>query len=210
MAFSAPRQGKKGTVTATSLTITLDTVTVAGNLLIVNFAVGDISAVVSSVADDKSNTFAKAIGPISSVYYQYYAVQVTGGVSQVTITLDRSTGITATVEEFSGGMNTNATVFDKATSNTGSGISSSVSFTPTNNGELIVAAVHFAGATSAWVAGTNYVMGQTFTSQSTEYRLSSNGTETAPMTWTTSQGWVELAGAYIAAPLGGGFLLNLI
>lgn len=180
--------------------------TVQGNLVIVNFGQGDANATVTSVTDDQGNTYAEAAslgGGGGALTNQYYGVQVTGGVTTVTIELSASTGCNAIVDEFSGGASTNVTVFDKASTGSGSSATSSsvTSFTPTADGSLISAFINTDTSVSSFTAGANYTLSQAAGgSKNAQYRLSSSGAETAPASWTTSSVWREVAGAYIVAP----------
>lgn len=186
-----------------SFSITIPAATV-NNVLIVNIKINSAATTVTSVTDNAStpNTYAKAIGPIVSgnTMYQYYGVQVTGGATTVTVNLSASSTARADVDEFSGGQQTNASVFDVATSNTGaSGVSASLAtpLAPANNGELISASLAPSVTVSTFVAGTNYTLGVNQNNLASEYRLSGTTSETAPISWTTSANWILVAGAYI-------------
>lgn len=200
----------QGSISSTSLTITIPAVKV-GYLLVINIKfAANVTGI--SITDNAStpNTYATAIGPISSganFLYQFYGVAVTGGATTVTISWTTSTGARATVEQFSGGMRTNATVFDKAASNTGSAATScSVSLSPTNTKELISASLIPVSGVSAITAGTNYLPGTNNTSLYTMYRQVGSNTESAPISWTTNSNWIEVAAAYIPAPSRGNFM----
>jgi hypothetical protein len=191
-----------------TLAITVPAVRV-GDLVVVTCKFSSaVSAV--SVTDNASvpNTYALAAGPISATnnnMYQFYGVAVTGGATTVTINWTGSSSCRHTVDEFSGGMQTNATVFDKVASNTGTGTSSTVTLAPTNANELICAGIGLNGA-AAVVKGTNYVIATNSTSTSTEYRQVGTASETAPFSWTNSVAWSEIAGAYIPSPTTGNFM----
>lgn len=202
MAFSFVQTKQGATGGATSLVITLDSAATQGNLLVINVKLGGVGAINPTVTDNAGtpNTYALAVGPIDSSpdfrCYQLYGVQVTGGATQITISWTNSAAARITVDEYSGGAATNATVFDQSTSNTGSGTSASVaSFSPAATGELIAVGVGFTGA-SGITAGTNYTLATSHANQSAEYRLSSAASETAPMSWTGTLNWAEVVGVY--------------
>lgn len=198
MAFGFVRNTQNAAASVTSLNITVPA-TVIGNLVVVNIKF--VSAVTGvTVTDNAGNTYALAAGPISGTggnVYQFYGVQVTGGATQVQLSWTGTSTVRAGATEFSGGQKSNAAVFDKAASATGTGTSASLSIAPTNEGELVVVGTHLNTGASAVVAGTNYILATTNASLSEEYRLKATTSETAPLSWTTSVGWAEVAGAYI-------------
>lgn len=202
MAFGFLKTQQNAGTTVTTLNITIAAAPVGSlNIVSVKFLNSSVSAI--TVTDNASvpNTYAKAVGPITvtnSTMYQYYGVQATGGATQVTISWTTASTLRATVDQFSGGKQTNATVFDKAASNTGaSGTSGSLTLAPTVAGELIVAAIGWNAAVTAPTAGSNYLITSANTSTNTEYRQVGTTSETAPLSWTTSTAWAEIASAYI-------------
>lgn len=194
-------QTKSANGTGSSQAVTPDAGTTIGNLVVVNVKFGGTSQTCDSVTDSAGNTYAKAVGPIDNGSgnrsYQFYGMQVA---SATTITANFSGAIAnrIVIDEFSGtDAKTNAQVFDKASSGTGNSANAAVtSFSPVRAGELIVAGVAFNSGATSPVAGTNYVLGLNSTSISTEYRLISGTSETAPMSWTGTVVWSECAGAY--------------
>jgi len=186
--------------TATTHNITV-TSTTQGNLLVVSFDIGSATATITSVTDNQGNSYGLSIANVGDTMWQYHGVQVTGGVTTVTVTLGSSTGLTAYIEEFSGGASTNAAVFDKASSGTGTGTSGAVtSQTPADDGSLVAVFITFADTVTGVTAGANYTLTQTVFNAAGEYRLSSSGAETSPITWTTSRAWKEVAGVYKVLP----------
>src|SRR4051794_12877834 len=150
MPFGFVKSTQSAGSSVTTLPITITAVKV-GYLVIVNIK---FTSAVSSVTvtDTAGNTYASAIGPITggaNIMYQFYGVAVTGGSTTVTIGWTTSASIRATVEQFSGGKLTNATVFDKAASNTGTGTAASLTLAPTSAGELISACVGLNSGASA-------------------------------------------------------------
>ena len=82
-----------------SATITLPAASTTGNLVVVTVGYGNETATVSSVVDNKGNTYRRAAGPSDwgvNTYrnYSYYAKNITGGGApiQVTITLSGNSG----------------------------------------------------------------------------------------------------------------------
>lgn len=59
--------------------------------------------------------------------------------------------------------------------------------------------------TSCVTIGTNYLAGTNNTSATTEYRAVGTTSETAPLTWTGSTAWAEVAGAYVPLANTGNF-----
>jgi hypothetical protein len=179
--------------------VTLGAAAGLNNLLVVNIKIATATTSITSVVDSAGNTYVQAAGPVISAAittYQYYAVQTIAGATSVTITFTGGAiNSRNTVDEYSGGIASNAFVFDKSASNTGTGTSSSVTLAPASAGELVAVGVSLNAAT-AITAGTNYTIATNNTSGSTEYDLSATTSETAPLSWTTSGAWIEIAGAY--------------
>lgn len=200
VSFGFIKNTQNAATSVTSLVITIPAAKV-GHLVIVNIKF--VSAVTGvTVTDNAStpNTYALAVGPISGTggnISQFYGVQVTGGATQITISWTGSSTIRAGATEFSGGQKTNAAVFDKAASASGTGTAAAVVIAPTAVGELLMSGAHLNTGASAPVAGANYILATTNTSLTEEYRLSGTTSETAPETWTTSVGWAQAVGAYI-------------
>lgn len=212
MAFGFIKSAQAVASSTTSLNITVTSVKV-GYLVIVNMKFTSAVSGGLSVTDNAStpNTYAMSKGPIvvpSSTInlYQFYGVAVTGGATTITVSWTGTNTLRATADQFSGGKLTNAAVFDKAASNTGTGTSASLTLSPTNGKELISVGVAFNAAVSSLTPGTNYLMGTSSSSTSTEYRTVGTTSETSPMSWTTSTGWAEIAGAYLARSNGGNAL----
>lgn len=111
-----------------------------------------------------------------------------------------------TVSKFSGGMGTNATVFDQAASNTGTSTVAALTLNPATAGELIAACTSFNASVSGITPGADYLLSNSTIGQGTEYRQVSTTSETAPLSWTNSVQWVEIAGAYIPMPAAGNFM----
>jgi hypothetical protein len=213
MAWGLIKSQQGSGASVVTLATTVQSVRV-GDLVVVNIKFTSAGPSAVSVTDNAStpNTYTSAIGPITnstSTMYQFYGVAVVGGATSVTVNWTTSATLRVTVEEFSGGQKTNATVFDVAGSSTGTGTTGTLTLAPAAAGELISAAIGFASAPSAITKGTGYIIGTNNTSTTTEYRQVGTTSETAPITWTTSEAWAEIAGAY--NPLSGvGNFLGLV
>lgn len=188
--------------------ITPSSAITAGNLVVVNVRLSTGGLNINSVTDNKGNTYAQAatstlLGSTTANQYQYYGVQITGGATTVTVTLNISGTSRAVMDEYSGGASTNASVFDKSSIRVSSTMATSAtvtSFSPTSAGELIVAGLMLSTAVTAITAGAGYIIANNVeTTIGTQYNLSSSTTETAPISWTSTSTWTELAGAYIPA-----------
>lgn len=204
MAFLSIQTKQNSNGSASSLVITPTAPLTVGNLVVVSIKTFP-ARTISSVVDSAGNTYALAGTRTSSGGVksdQYYGVQVVGGATTVTASVSGgATAIRATIDEFSGGKQTNAQVFDRAATNVGTGTSGSVTIAPISAGELVSAMIAPDSTTTSITPGTNYTAGTLFGTQSTFYRLSGTISETAPITWTNSVAWAEIASAYI--PLGG-------
>jgi hypothetical protein len=126
-------------------TITFNSSSVSGNLIVVSFTLDRTDRTVTSITDDKSNSYTLAIGPTdwdsgAERSYTYYASNITGGGSAITITITLS-GATNTyfeiyATEFSGVAT--ASPLDQTSSATGTGtVINSGSKTTTQAAELI-------------------------------------------------------------------------
>lgn len=195
-------QSKQSSGATSSINVTVDPTTL-DSLIVVNIKLNGITQTVTNVTDDKGNIYALALGPIDLGSglrcYQFYGVQKVSGATTITITLSGSMACRTTIDEFTGGQKSNASVFDKASSGFGNAATSSsvTSFSPANANSLVVAGVGFFSVSSI-TAGSGYTLGFNQTNQATQYKLSSSGAETAPMTWTVASDWIEIAGIYKA------------
>lgn len=182
----------------------------ASQLLVINILFTDITNTITSITDNKGNTYSLAVGPIRNTTsartaYQFYSVITTSGITSLTITWSGSSSTTfrAFADSFSGNATSGVFHVGSTKTATAGGTSSSVtSFSPAS-GELI-SAMMASGPTSftGLAVGSGYTFGNNPGGTSgTEYKLSSSTTETAPFTWTSpSQQWVEVAGAYKIKP----------
>jgi hypothetical protein len=90
-------------------TITFNSSSVSGNLIVVSFTLDRTDRTVTSITDNKSNSYTLALGPTDITNwraYTYYASNITGGGSAITITITLSGATNAYFEifasEFSG------------------------------------------------------------------------------------------------------------
>lgn len=169
MAIALVQSNKAGpTGGSASLSVTFSSSTTSGNLIVVAFA-WDSNGTVSSVTDNKSNTYSAA-GSVanntnsSTSCMIYYAKNISGGAShQVTVTISASTTIRVAVAEYSGA-DTAAPLDQSAvgTGNTSSMVTSSVTLSA-NNELLACIGMISDGFFAAPTAGTGYTNRQTWT-----------------------------------------------
>lgn len=187
---------------ATTLVLTPTNPLTVGSLVILHLKF--LGTGTSPTATDNAstpNTYANAVGPITNatsgyVCYQLFGVQVYGGATTITLNWTNSDAERTTMDEFGGALGTNAVSLDKGSSGTGTSTSGSVTaFAPNLRSELISAAINATGM-SAQAAGAGYTLASVQTNQTSYYRLASTLSETAPITWTTSDSWVDIAVAY--------------
>lgn len=197
MAYTHVQSSATTTGTATSAAITLSA-TVAGNTVVVHVYMASTSATVTSVTDDKGNSYSVssrqnvAAGTHSAT--QAYGLQSVGGVTAVTVNFSGSVTFAVGADEFGGNAN-----FDvRAVASPGNVTSSSVSgFTPSAAGNLIVVTA-VAGSSRNFTAGTNYTGGLDPTSHQvwSEYRLNGTTSETAPFTINSATQVAEIATSF--------------
>lgn len=196
-----------------SVAVTM-TSTGINNLVIIGIYLNNnITTTVTSVTDDKGNTYVvsaaldNSSGFLPYRVYQAYGVQVTGGVTTVTVNLSNSlvNNILVIADEYSGGKTTNATVFNSSTTGQGTGTSLSVSTLTATTGGLIVAFIcrdptssgTLAAGTGYTIYGYNPSEGSGASRSRTQYKLSGAATETAPANLDASGSWSEIATAFI-------------
>lgn len=206
-AFSQVQRTGRSQSSAASVTATFSAGTTAGNVVIFNVKILPVPTALdtlNSVTDDKGNTYACSAalpwGPSTTRRaHMCYGVQVTGGATTITGNFSGTLGTKLVfAAEFSGGETTNAAIFDTSSTSTGiNTASSSLTFSPAANGELIVAWVSFSGLPTV-TAGTGYTLyyptnpdGGSF-----EYNLSGTTSETPAFTFTPNQSWGEIAMAF--------------
>lgn len=197
-------QGAQATGTGASASVTVAS-TGTTNLVVVSIKYTDTTKTVTSVTDGAGNTYEKALGPIDSLTmrgYQYYGVQVAGGVTAITVNFSGSVTYRVQASEFSGYKKTNATVFDKAASSTGGATSTSAtnSISPTSEDQLIVNAFLLGAVTSNQSNSAGYSSSITSNTQYQQYKLDGTTSETPGLTWTTQTNYIGLASTFIPEP----------
>jgi hypothetical protein len=206
VAFAFVQTKQTNTAGATSLAVSPLTAVGANHLLVINIKFGaQVSAI--SITDNAStpNSYFLARGPVadgvSAVGYQFYGVALTSGATSVTVSWTTSASARITVDEFSGNVADNKTVFDRASNGSaasGATTGAVTSFSTYATGELISAGVFVTAPAGTVTAGSGYTLAQSTGNGPTQYKLSSGSSETAPISWTSAIGYVEIAGAYSA------------
>ena len=187
-----------GTNTTQNLTVSS---TILNNIVIGGLNTDDISQTLTSITDDKGNTYVvdTATTHNSRFLYMFYGVQVTGGVTTITANKSGSVFSRMTIIEFSGNGTTNASTFDTEKTGTGAGTDLSVStLTPAASGELIVS-FGLLNNFLTWTAGAGYTLENQANPEQLkgQYKLSGTTSETAPMKVVSdSFGWGEHAKAF--------------
>lgn len=211
MAFSHvqgdPTTGaSSGSTSALAITVASTT---GNNLGVVGSVLASTSRTVSSVTDDKSNSWSSALGPIDGGAtcraYQHYAVLAVAAVTTVTVNIGGGTSaVTAGFDEFSG--NATSSVLGTTGSGTGTGTSPTLSgaITPTAGNLVVASTGGSASLGNPPTAGSGYTLGGRVTNgrMANEYKLSATTSENPGMT-TSSVTWAHLAAEYVV-PAGGG------
>jgi hypothetical protein len=163
-------QTKGGSGIATTVAVVLNSNTTAGNLLIVQIYIASTAfATFSSITDSQSNTYAQigtqATVNGNAVYRTYYARNIIGGTTTVTVTFSGSgQGNTVQVREYSG-LDTSASVLDGVGSGTGNSTAASATATATTSAtDLVVGAVASDIGSQTFTAGSGFANGSIQTS----------------------------------------------
>jgi len=192
----------------TTISVTVSSTTV-GNLVVISFLIwksGGPAPTISSVSDNGSNTYTSSATPQNIVsndlwLYQYYSKHTTTATSITVTTTGSNDSYQVLANEYSG---VDASVFDDSGTGTGTGTSLSVSgLSPSANGKIIVASAATA-ATGSWTAGSGYTLyGNNNVAGiyrlAMEYKLVGTTSETAPITFSSSGDWVEIASSFNVA-----------
>lgn len=194
-------QGKSAfAVGVTTVTATLDAPATLGNILIVGCRANN-SVTINTPTDTGSHTYLSAVGPISAGALRaqmYYAVQTTGGVTQVTFTTSGNATVEISVEEYAGVQRVSPLGATSSLTGTTETSLSVTSFSTTSGSLIVAFATQNTGGT--FTAGTNYTLGLDGSVIGTEYRLNSGTSETAPFTTDTAGTlWIELAAEFLPA-----------
>ena len=218
MAFAQVQTSAAADGSGNSIAVTTSATT-EGNLIVVHIKIYDKNETCTGVTDDQSNTYVlqTAVDSTTERSYQAYAMQVTGGVTTITVAFSgTSSNKRCGADEYSGmGTGaTNADVFDASTTGSGAGSPTAVStLTPSAAGNLIVATLNIDNAVT-WTAGANYTLYFSSASMRSQYRLSSDTSETALATHNGggSLYWAERATAFkakVVVPVSSGFFALL-
>ena len=212
MAFAHVQSVMNTAAAATSCVITVAATSV-GNIVCVGIKLSNTTSPPTNVAvnDDKGNTYSDTgltVTGAALAYdtFQFYGIQATGGTTSVTVSWTNTQNARCGASEFSGTTADQANVYETgATGENTSGVTAAAvaTFSPTS-GNLIFAFYGLGGGGSSITAGTNYLVGVFNSNGSSEYRLSSGGSETAPLTWTTNMTFRGSAGSYRPANPAGG------
>lgn len=201
MAALQVQTATQATGSGTSVVITVSS-TVQNNLVVIHVKVTGVTETLSSVTDDKGNTYVVSsplAGGTEYRLYQAYGVQVTGGVTAITCNFSSNVASKRCgADEYSGNKITNATTFDASATGTGTGTSLATgALSPAATGELIVATYAVSGP-ATFTNGTNYTLynGVNPVTVRSQYRLSGTTSETAPCTQNVSQTWGVIATAF--------------
>lgn len=197
--------------TGTSVSTVNVTVTAAGtgNLLVVTLKT-TVAVTSVSVTDNKGNTYALATTQNNATNNigQYYGVQLVGGATTITVSWTGVATARISVDEFSGTAKSNAAVYDvSATPATGTtGTSTSVSISPTKDGNLVLASASLSSGTSP-VASSGYTFANSTASNNSQYKTSATTSETVSLSWTTTSGFTMLASSFNADNGAGNFFM---
>lgn len=190
--------------------VTAAAITSTGNFIGAAVTNNNTIAAVNPVVDSKSNTYQKALGPITSStdnVYLYYAESPTVGASH-TITATSSTGssfMTLCAATWSG-LAASGTL-DKTATGNGTSVnllSSNTANTTSANELLLGCGTISAGTFSAWTAGASYTIRSNIADANSggtgfiEDRIvSATGAYSSGATWTGSSGnWVDLIATF--------------
>jgi hypothetical protein len=207
MAFAAVQAPTKTFLSGTSKILTISSSGIYGLLIVhVNILVG-LSETITSITDNKGNTYviSSALTQPDSRCYLAYTVDLVGGVTSITVNFSSSVTAVFGVNEFSGGKKTNATVIDGSTSGQSSGYTSNASvpsFTPSADGNLIVCLLCSGdGRTITPGAGYTQYSSEAFQALYSMYKLSSSGSETGPATYSDTTQWSEFLFSFNPEPI---------
>lgn len=200
----APVQ-KSAEVTGTGNSLVISMSAMAqGNLAVVHICVG-YNETVTSVVDDKGNTYVVPVGVIqgTSIHgYQAYGVQVVGGATTITVNFSASTTAkAAAADEFSPGAvkwASNADAVDTQTGRGGTGTTLNLAspLALAVAGELVVVSGLLLAA-KTWTGGANYTLynGSSGSHQvASEYRLSATRSENPSLTIATTTWVIQVRG----------------
>lgn len=191
MAFARINGSTTSGTSVSTVTISGYSGTGTNNLVVATIVVAS-NRIVNSVTDSAGNTYVVSSGQVSGTQKVYYAygVQITGGSTTFTATADAgSATMRLNIDEFSGGLTTNGSVFDMAGTATGTSTSPSASVTPTQSGNLIV--VSLGHNTGSYTVPSGFTLGSSQASCRMAYKLSGTTSETGTGTLSSSNTWAQ-------------------
>lgn len=191
MAFARVNGSTVSGTSVSTVTISGYGGTVTNNLVVATIVVAS-NRTVNSVTDSAGNTYVISSGQISGTRKTFYAygVQTTGGSTTFTATADAaSASMKFNIDEFSGGLTTNGSVFDIAGEATGNSTSPSATVTPTQSGNLIV--VSLGHNTGSYTVPSGFTIGSTQASCRMAYKLSGTTSESGTGTLSSSNTWAQ-------------------
>jgi len=173
----------------------------AGNLLVSIIHVNSNSDVITSISDDKGNTWTRAsISPDISGgerVYIYYAYNVAAGVTGVTLSVSGGSAYRNNLIEFSGSSTSDP--LDQTGTNSGTPSSNpSVTLTGNAANDLLVGGLTtFSSASTEGGSFTQVSNGNTWYYESAEYLLDSGSSGSKTVDWTaSSQNWTAAAASF--------------
>ncbi len=186
----------KVATSGSSMAITYPATQTAGNLNVVEVMWGDTTSAVSTVADNRGNTYALAVGPTKVTGLTsaiYYAKNIAGGSTTVTVTFNQTAAYpNINILEYSG-LNTSSPL-DVFSAATGSGTTAnSGSATTTAASELIVGAGNPTSGFTAAGSGFTKRLVNAYGGISEDEIVSSTGSYSATATMTSGTYVMQMA-----------------
>lgn len=207
MAFTLVQTATQTTGTGSTLACTLSA-TAAGNIVAMHIRMSTNAETCTSVTDDKGNTYSLSNvldDGVSLRVYQAEGVQLTSGTTTVTANFSSNVvfkrcGATEYHND-AGTWPSSAAAIGSSTTGIGTGANEAVSTLTTAAAGSLIVASSVTATSQTRTAGTNYVNGSGAGASLTLgeiYRLSSDVTETAPLTTGGAPVWAELAREILA------------
>ncbi len=186
----------KVATSGSSMAITYPAAQTAGNLNVVEVMWGDTTSAVSTVADNRGNTYALAVGPTKVTGLTsaiYYAKNIAGGSTTVTVTFNQTAAYpNINILEYSG-LNTSSPL-DVFSAATGSGTTAnSGSATTTAASELIVGAGNPSSGFTAAGSGFTKRLVNAYGGIAEDEIVSSTGSYSATATMTSGTYVMQMA-----------------
>lgn len=182
--------------------ITLTSVA-AGNLIVVNVGYVSETITVSTMADDQSNTYVLAYGPVDDSSadvnraYEYYVKSAVGGTTVITATLSGNVGGAGHIHatEYSGA-DTSAPLDGAPISATFDASSAPSAGNITTSAAGVIHGFFRVASGKLFTAGTNYTVNSTSARSDTERRLAAAGTYAVDGSYSTTEDGIATGSAY--------------